>query len=87
MKNTKITNRDSLSDEVQVNLNVLCTLMLDRVGEHVDDADVIIIYQHSSVKGGGAWSSCRSWRNQEALATALAIARYLASALDLEMVF
>jgi len=44
MKNTKITNRDSLSDEVQVNLNALGTLMLDRVGEHVDDADVIIIY-------------------------------------------
>jgi len=85
MKNTKITNQDSLPDEVQVNLNVLGTLM-DKVGGHVDDADVITIYQRSSTKGGG-WSSCRSWRNQEALATALAIARYLASALDLEMVF
>ena len=52
MKNTKITNQDSLPDEVQVNLNVLGTLM-DKVGGHIDDADVITIYQRSSTKGGG----------------------------------
>jgi len=66
MKNTKITNQDSLPDEVQVNLNVLGTLM-DKVGGHVDDADVITIYQRSSTKGGGGalvgvGATKRPWR-------------------------
>jgi hypothetical protein len=33
---------------------------------------------------GGAWSSCKSWRNQVASATLLAMARYSASTLERE---
>ena len=45
MQNTKITNGDSLPDEVKINLNVLGSLMLYRVGGHVDGTDVVAIHQ------------------------------------------
>lgn len=45
MQKTKITDGNSLSDEVEINLNLLCLLMLNRVGGRVDDADVVAIYQ------------------------------------------
>jgi hypothetical protein len=39
-----------LADEVEVNLNVLRALMLNRVGGHVDGADVVTIHQSCTVK-------------------------------------
>jgi len=45
MKDTKITNGNPLPDEVEVNLNMLGALMLNRIGGHVDDADVVTIHQ------------------------------------------
>ena len=45
MQNTKITNGDSLPDEVKIDLNVLGALMLNRVGGHVDGTDVVAIHQ------------------------------------------
>ena len=45
MQNTKITNGDSLPDEVKINLNVLGSLMLYRVGGHVDSTNVVAIHQ------------------------------------------
>jgi len=82
MKDTKVTNCNPLPDEVEINLDLLSALMRNRVGGHVDRADVVTIHQCSAV-----WSSWRSWRSQAASATPLATARYSASALDLEMVF
>jgi uncharacterized protein (DUF488 family) len=38
-------------DEVEVNLNMLRVLMPNRVGGHVDGADVITIYHGCTVKG------------------------------------
>ena len=52
MKNTKITNGDSFPDEVEINLNMLSSLMLNRVGGYVDGADVVTIHQCSSAKWG-----------------------------------
>ena len=52
MKNSKITNGDPLLDEVEVNLNMLGSLMLNRIGGHVDGADVVTIHQRSSAKRG-----------------------------------
>ena len=52
MKNTKITNGNPLPDEVEVNLNVLGTLMLYRIGGHVDCTDVVAIHQCGVPKGG-----------------------------------
>ena len=52
MKNSKITNGDPLLDEVEVNLNMLGSLMLNRVGGHVDGTDVVTIHQRSSAKRG-----------------------------------
>jgi len=45
MQNTKITNDNSLSDEVKIDFNVLGALMLNRVGSHVDGTDVVTIHQ------------------------------------------
>ena len=45
MQNTKITNSNSLPDEVKINLNMLSSLMLNWIGGHVDDTDVVTIHQ------------------------------------------
>ena len=52
MQNTKITDGDSLPNEVKINLNVLGVLMLHRVGGHVDDTDVITVDQCGAPKRG-----------------------------------
>ena len=52
MKNSKITNGNPLPNEVEINLNMLGSLMLNRVGGHVDSADVVTIHQRSSAKWG-----------------------------------
>jgi hypothetical protein len=43
VKDTNISNGDALADEVEVNLDMLRTLMLDGVGGEVDDADVVAV--------------------------------------------
>jgi hypothetical protein len=50
MQDAEITNGNTLADEVEVNLNILRVLMLNRIGGHVDDADVVTIYQSGTVK-------------------------------------
>jgi len=52
MKNTNITNGDPFADEVEMNLDMLGSLMLNRVGGYVDGADVVTIHQRSSVRRG-----------------------------------
>jgi hypothetical protein len=44
MQDTEITNGNTFVDEVEVNLNMLRALMLNRVGEHVNGVDVVTIY-------------------------------------------
>jgi hypothetical protein len=51
MQHAEIANGNTLADEVEVNLNMLRALMLNRVGGHVDDTDVVTIYQSCTVKG------------------------------------
>jgi hypothetical protein len=51
MQHVEIANGNTLADEVEVNLNMLRALMLNRVGGHVDGADVVTIYQSCMVKG------------------------------------
>ena len=48
MKNSKITNGNPLPDEVEINLNMLGSLMLNRVGGHVDGADVVAVDQRNT---------------------------------------
>jgi hypothetical protein len=50
MQDTEITNGNTLADEVEVNLNMLRSLMLNRVGGHADAADVVTVYQCGTVK-------------------------------------
>jgi len=50
MKDTNITSGNPLSDEVEVDLDVLGALMLNGVGGHVDGADVVAVDQSSSTK-------------------------------------
>ena len=51
MHNTNISNNNSFPDEVKINLNVLCALMLNRIGGHVDCADVVTIDQRGTAQG------------------------------------
>jgi len=48
MHDADITNSNMLPHEVKINLNVFGALMLDRVGGHVDGADVVTIDQRST---------------------------------------
>ena len=43
MKNTDFTQGHLLADEVDVDLNVLGTAVVDRVGSHVDSANVVAV--------------------------------------------
>jgi hypothetical protein len=38
-----ITDGNTLTDEMEVDLDVLCTLVLNGVGGEVDDADVVTV--------------------------------------------
>jgi hypothetical protein len=51
MKDTNITNNNTLPNKVKINHNVLGALMLNGVGGHVDDADVVTIDQGGSSQG------------------------------------
>ena len=50
MKNSKITNGNPLPDEVEINLNMLGSLMLNWVGGHVDRTDVITVDKYGAAK-------------------------------------
>jgi hypothetical protein len=43
MQNTYITEGDVLTEEVEINLNMLRTLMLNRVRGEVDRTDIVTI--------------------------------------------
>jgi hypothetical protein len=43
VQNADITNGNTFSDEVEVDLNMLCTLVLNGVGREEDGADVVIV--------------------------------------------
>jgi len=49
MQNMKFTKRDLLTDEVNVDLDVLCPTVMNGVGCHVNITDVVIEYN----RGGG----------------------------------
>ena len=50
MKNTNITSGNPLANEVEVDLDVLGALMLNRVGGHVHRADVVTVDQDGSTE-------------------------------------
>jgi hypothetical protein len=52
MQDTKITNCNSLPDEVEVDLNMFGELMLNWVGGHVDGTDIVTEHQCGAVKRG-----------------------------------
>jgi hypothetical protein len=38
---------NALVDEVEINLNMLCAIMMDEVGREVDCTDVVVVYKCS----------------------------------------
>ena len=50
MHDADITNSNTLPHEVKIDLNVLGALMLDRVGGHVDSADVVTIDERGALR-------------------------------------
>jgi hypothetical protein len=45
MENTKSSNGDPFTNEVEINFHVLGALMLDRVGGDVDGAHVVAVHE------------------------------------------
>ena len=45
MKNADVTNINPFPDKVEINLDMLCALMLDRVGRQVNSTDVVTVHQ------------------------------------------
>ena len=43
MQNSDVTKGDPFPNEVKINLNVLGTLMLNRIGGHVDCTDIVTV--------------------------------------------
>ena len=50
MENPNLTEGDTLPNKVEINLNVLRALMLDRIGAEVDSTDVVTINQGGTAK-------------------------------------
>jgi len=50
MHDAYITSSNVLSDEEKINLNVLGALMMNGVGGHVDNADVVAVDQRSMLR-------------------------------------
>jgi len=50
MKNSNFSKGDSLPNKMEINLNMLRTLMLDWVGGEVDNTNVITIDQRGSAR-------------------------------------
>lgn len=46
----KQTKSNSLMNKMKIELHILVVLTLNGVGGHVDNADVVIVYQLSSTK-------------------------------------
>jgi hypothetical protein len=55
VEDTHISNGDTLTNEVEVDLNMFGALMLDRVGGEVDRADFVAIDQSGPRQG--LWNS------------------------------
>uniref|UniRef100_A0A0A8XSD0 Uncharacterized protein n=1 Tax=Arundo donax TaxID=35708 RepID=A0A0A8XSD0_ARUDO len=47
MQDANITKSYSLPNKVKINLNMLGSLVLNRIGRHVDDADVVAVDKSS----------------------------------------
>jgi hypothetical protein len=58
VQDAEITDGNSFLDEVEVDLNMLCTLVLNEVSGEVDGADIVIVDR--VLFDNGAWSSSRS---------------------------
>jgi hypothetical protein len=43
VQNAKFPNGDLVTDEVEINLDMICVLLLNRVGCQVDDTDIAAI--------------------------------------------
>jgi hypothetical protein len=43
VQNAKFPNGDLVTDEVEINLDMICVLLLNRVGCQVDDTDIVAI--------------------------------------------
>jgi hypothetical protein len=51
VEDANISDNGTLTDEVEINLNMLGALMLDKVGVEVDRVDVVAVDQGASRQG------------------------------------
>jgi hypothetical protein len=58
MEHPNLSQSNLVADKVNVDLNVLCAMMVDRISGHIDGANIVAV--HVVVEAMGAWSSWRS---------------------------
>jgi hypothetical protein len=51
VKNTNVIEGHTLANKVKINLDMFGALMLDGVGGHVDNADIVTINQSGAARG------------------------------------
>ena len=51
MKNMNFSQGNLLADEMDVNLNILRSSMMDRIGYHIDNINIVTINEHSLGEG------------------------------------
>jgi hypothetical protein len=85
VKNSNVAGVNSLTGEVDINLNMLRALILKWVDGEVDRTHIVTI-DRGALLVNGLWCSWRSWCSQQAYATPLAMTLYSALALDRDTV-
>lgn len=51
MKNMNFSQGNLLADEMDVNFNILRSSMMDRIGYHIDNINIVTINEHSLGEG------------------------------------
>jgi hypoxanthine phosphoribosyltransferase len=85
MEYVDLTDDDSLSDKIKINLHMFSALMLNRVGGEIHGANVVIVDE--SAPRRRTLELMKQLAQQVASATPLATVQYSASALDRETAF
>jgi hypothetical protein len=47
VEDTNVSDSDALVDKVEINLNILCALVLDGVGGEIDHIDIVVVDEGS----------------------------------------
>lgn len=83
MGNTNVPDGNAFTDEMEINLNMFCGLVLERVDREVNSVDVIAIYEEGT-PGDRVVEFLKKLMEPTRSATQFAMTRYSTLALEWE---